>query len=328
MSLFSQKVAAVKKSKAFGRQQDRDSNANLGQTARNNEAKNVKRILIIGATGTLARPVTEQLLQDGFKVTVLTTDRPKAERFFGGRAEIIEGDVTRPETLEAPIGGVDFVYLNLNSKLDPATYQRLEIDGTANVARLCAKAGVKRLATISGASSRGVAKGVIFLDAKVKAEKAILESGVPYSIMRPSWFYEALPTFVYEDMLVLIGDQPIPRRMLAAADYAKQVSAALQSKDAANRCFYNLGPEALPLPQAVERFQKVCRPDLKVKQVSLWMAKMGAKALGDETKQNIVDFFDYMETMDEDVDSSETDRILGKNETTLEEWFQTYQKQE
>ena len=286
----------------------------------------MKSILIIGATGTLARPVTERFLEDGFKVTVLTTDRPKAEGYFGGRAEIVEGDVTRPETLKAPLATADFVYLNLNAKLDPATYQRLEIDGTANVARACVEAGVKRLGMISGASSRGVTKGVIFLDAKVKAEQAVMESGVAYTIMRPSWFYEALPSFVYEDMLVIIGDQPIPRRWLAASDYARQVSAAFQSDEAANRCFYNLGPEALPLPQAVERFQKQCRPELKVKQVSLWMAKLGAKALGDKTKKNIVDFFDYMETMDEDVDSREADQILGKNETTLEEWFQTYQK--
>lgn len=284
----------------------------------------MKRILIIGATGMLARPVTEQMMLDGFEVTVLTTDRNKAERLFSGRARIVEGDVTKPETLKAPLDGIDGVYLNLNSKLDPATYQRLEVEGTATVARCCAEAGVQRLAHISGASSRGREGGVIFLDAKVRAERAIIESGVPYTIMRPSWFFEALPSFIYEDMLILIGEQPVPRRMLAARDYARQVSRAFQTEAAANCCLYNLGPEALPLPQAVEAFQQRCRPDLKVKQVSLWMAKMGAKALGDDSKKNIVDFFEYMETMDEDVDSAEADRLLGKNETTLEEWFRGY----
>lgn len=286
----------------------------------------MKRILIIGATGTLARPVTEQMLRDGFEVTVLTTDRSKAERLFGGRTGIVEGDVTRPETLKAPLEGIDGVYLNLNSRLDPATYRRLEIDGTANVARACTEAGVRRLATISGASSRGRTGGVIFLDAKVLAEQAIQASGVPYTIMRPSWFFEAIPSFVYEDMLIIIGDQPIPRRLLAVSDYAGQVSRAFQTDEAANCCFYNLGPEALTLPKALEAFRQQCRPDLKVKQVSLWMARLGAKALGDDSKKNIVDFFEYMETMDENVDGSEADRILGKNKTTLEEWFQSYRQ--
>jgi uncharacterized protein YbjT (DUF2867 family) len=185
--------------------------------------------------------------------------------------------------------------------------------------------GVKRIGCISGASSKGKESGVIYLDAKVKAEKALTDSGIPYSIMRPSWFFEGLPGFVQGGRAFVLGQQPIPRRWLAARDYARQVATAFRKEEAANKCFYNLGPQKLTIPEAVEAFRARHHPDLKLMKLSYPLAKIRAALPGGAALKKAIPFFRYFEDNPEDVDGSETDRILGPNLTTLEEWMEEYE---
>lgn len=280
------------------------------------------KIIVIGGTGMLGLPVARKLKEDGFKVTIMTTDTTRALAKVGPGFDLVKGDVADIESLKPAIQGQDHVYLNLNSKLDPDLYQKIEIDGTANVARVASEMGVKRIGCISGASSKGEEQGIIYLDAKVKAEKALIDSGIPYTIMRPSWFFESLPTFIQGDKAVVLGKQPIPRAWLAAKDYARQVSTAFQKEEAANKCFYNLGPQKLTIAEAVEAFRARHHPDLEFMQVSYAMAKIRAALPGGGKLKAAIGFFKYFEDNPEDVDSSETDRILGPNLTTLEEWLE------
>lgn len=48
------------------------------------------RILVIGATGLLGRPVVERLTKDGHTVGILTRSAEKAQTMFGGTVEIAE----------------------------------------------------------------------------------------------------------------------------------------------------------------------------------------------------------------------------------------------
>ncbi len=287
-----------------------------------------EKIIVIGGTGKLGLPVAEKLKEDGFRVTILTTDPDKAKAKVGEGFELVKGDVTDIESLKPAIEGQDFVFLNLNSKLDPELYQRIEIEGTANTARVAAEMGVKRIGCISGASSKGEERGIIFLDAKVKAERSLIESGVPYSIMRPSWFFESLPGFIQKGRAVVLGKQPIPRGWLAASDYARQVSNAFQKEEAANKCFYNLGPQKMTIAEALKVFCASQYPDLEPVTVAYGLAKVRAALPGAAMLRAAIPFFEYFEDNPEDVDTSEADRILGPNLTTLEEWLETYKKPE
>jgi hypothetical protein len=58
-------------------------------------------ILVIGGTRGTGQVVVEQLIQQGRSCTVLARDVAKAQRLFGDAMDIIYGDVTQPETLEA-----------------------------------------------------------------------------------------------------------------------------------------------------------------------------------------------------------------------------------
>jgi uncharacterized protein YbjT (DUF2867 family) len=69
----------------------------------------MKRILVIGATGTIGRQVVAQLLARGTNVRALSR-RPGAGDFPDG-VEAMRGDLTDPATLEGPLDGADAVFL-------------------------------------------------------------------------------------------------------------------------------------------------------------------------------------------------------------------------
>ena len=283
------------------------------------------KVLMIGGTGLAGLPVARRLKQDGFDVTIMTTNVERARAKLGDQFGLVQGDVTHPESLSAPMEKADIVFLNLNSGFDPALYEAIEIRGTMNCAWTARRSNIKRIGMISGASSEGVEKGIIFLDAKVKAEHALMESGVPFTIMRPSWFFESLPSFVQGGRAGVFGKQPIPRAWLALKDYARQVSTALASEEAADKCFYNYGPVKMTLLEAVERFCERFHPEVKPESVSFMKAKMLTLVPGMSGLKRALPFFQYMETQPEDGSPDEAERILGPNLTTLEEWMDEYQ---
>ena len=69
----------------------------------------MNRTLLIGGTGTVGRQVLSQLLERATPVRVLTR-RPKYAR-FPPQVEVAPGDLTRPETLDACLEGINAVFL-------------------------------------------------------------------------------------------------------------------------------------------------------------------------------------------------------------------------
>ena len=286
-----------------------------------------EKVLIVGATGMLGQPVTRKLKEDDYNITILSSDSARARTIFGDEFEIIDADVTNIESLKKPLDGKDFLYINLNASLDPVKYQKVEIEGTANLASVAREAGLKRIMNISSAASRGSEIGEIYLDAKVRAEKSLIECGVPYTVMRPSWFFETLPQFVQHGRASILGSQPMKIHWLAATDYASQVSKAFRLEDAANKCFYNLGPEKLTMAGALQIYCDRFYKGMKVKEIPFWIAKLLAFLTRYKKLKLAIPFFEYFAAQDETVDGSPTDRLLGSNKTTISSWMESQDKQ-
>ncbi len=286
-----------------------------------------KKILVVGGTGMLGRPVAEKLSTSGFEVTVLSTNVDKAREKLSDSIAIEYGDVTNIESLKKPIEGKDFVYINLSAKITEELYEKIEIGGCDKIAKISKEMGVKRIGYISGASSHGEKKGIIYLDGKVEAENRIINSGVPYSIFRASWFYESLPKFIQQGKAIILGDQPVEFRWLAASDFSAQVVNAFSKDEAADKCFYNGGPSKMIMTEALAVFCSICYPDLSPEKMAFGMAKMFSKLPGMEVLDLAVPFFEYFSKNVENIDTTEADSLLGKNNTTVEEWSRLYKEQ-
>jgi len=285
-----------------------------------------KKVLVIGGTGMLGLPVARQLKQDGLEVTIMSSNPDTAREKLGEEFAIANGDVTSKDSLRQAIEGQEIVHINLSAHLQPEMYQSIEIQGTANVAEVSKELGIERVSCISSATSHGIAEGPIYLEGKVKAEQALISSGVNYTIMRPSWFFESLPIFIQSGQAGVIGKQPNKLHWLSADDYARQVSTALVTSDAANKCFYNLGPEPMTMMRALTQYCQRLHPDLTPQTISFDQARMFANLPGMGSLKTFIPFFEYFDSYSEQADSTEADKLLGTNKTTLSKWLDSKQK--
>ncbi len=134
-------------------------------------------ILVIGATGTTGGEVARQLIAAGQRPRLLVRNPDKA-REFQGKAEIVQGDLERKDTLVPAMKGVEKLYLVSAGVNGP------ELEGNAIDA--AKKASVKHVVKLSviGADN----PELIFSKWHAKAEKRLMESGLQWTMLRPGNF--------------------------------------------------------------------------------------------------------------------------------------------
>jgi NADH dehydrogenase len=119
---------------------------------------------------------------------LLVRDRPKAAEPAGADIEVVEGDVTRPETLRGALDGCTKIIhlVAIIEERGGATFDGVIRGGTANlVAEAKQTRGIERFVLMSalGATDN---PGYRYLQAKWDAEEAVRGSGTPWTIFRPS----------------------------------------------------------------------------------------------------------------------------------------------
>ena len=109
------------------------------------------------------------------------------------------------------------------------------------------------------------------LRAKAAGEAAIRVTGVPATILRPTYFMETLPRHVKGTRATMIGRQPHPLHLLAADDFAAMVSSALSSEGLVGEAVAARGPEGITLADALRRYCAARRADVTVVTRPLWL---------------------------------------------------------
>src|SRR6266850_4841710 len=97
-------------------------------------------ILVFGSTGTTGRGVARHLIATGNKPRLLVRNPEKAKE-YEGKAEIVQGDLERPESLAAAMKGVERMFL-VSAGLNGTDLEIKAIDAAK-------KAGVKHVVKLS-----------------------------------------------------------------------------------------------------------------------------------------------------------------------------------
>jgi len=112
-----------------------------------------KRIVILGATGTIGSKISENLLNEGHHVTVIARHTEKLEQFRSMGAEIIAGDVNDVKTLSNAFKNADSAFLILPDNPfaeNTRTYQR---QVTGNLIKAIEESGIKYIVNMSSVGS-------------------------------------------------------------------------------------------------------------------------------------------------------------------------------
>ncbi len=280
-------------------------------------------ILVIGATGYLGHPIVPRLLAENWQTRLLVRDPEAIRSRFDRSVEIVRGDVTDEASIARALRGCSAVYISLQAR-SAADFDRVEHQGTANVAKIAAQQGIERLIYLSGALVSQQTSYVPQQAAKWRAEQAIEQSGVLYTIFRPTYFMETLPLSVRGKRATVLGPATRKFRFVALDDYLSLVIQALKTSASANQRLDVYGPQALTMREAMETFVRLVDPALKVSQTSFRMIRLMNTLFMRGALTPVIDLAEMTEKFGEIGTPELTSRLLGTPSTTLEQWCAAY----
>ncbi|MEX0682005.1 MAG: NAD(P)H-binding protein [Dehalococcoidia bacterium] len=292
-----------------------------------------------GGTGFVGGGIVRELAERGKRFAVLTRSASRsAGRFPETSVEYREGDVRDPATLaaamagaEAVIGCQQFPNAPIEDPKKGYTFEEIDAIGTENLVAAAKAAGVKQYVYLSGTGAAPT--GYHWLQAKWRAEEAVRNSGMTYTVLRPSWVYgpedKALNRFLsmsrflpFVPQIGAIGKQRMQPVLID--DVGRAAAESLDNPAAMNQTFEVGGPEVLSMAQVVRTALQVAgRRRLLLpapKPVMKALASVLQFMPGRPLTPDAIDFI----TMDALADPTEISRKLGLRPTPLRDGLETY----
>jgi NADH dehydrogenase len=204
-----------------------------------------------------------------------TSDPAKVERLKGYGARLVKGDLRDPASLKAACQGVSEVICTVSAM--PFSYQpgvndiqSVDLDGVTHLIEAAKAAGVKHF--IHTTFSGNIERDCPLRNAKRAVEKRLKESGLVYTILRPSMFMEVWlsPAVGFDAAnakaaIYGTGDQPIA--WISLKDVAQFAVESLENPEARNCALELGGPESLSPHQAIKLFEKATGKTFEVTHV-------------------------------------------------------------
>ena len=142
----------------------------------------MKKVIILGASGSLAAYVTDELhKQSDVHLTLFLRNKKRRKLPENSDCTVIEGDVMDYATLKTAVEGQDIVYVNLAGNLEAMG---------KNIVRAMKETGVKRIISVSSIGIYDLPLRPVLVPYRKLAD-LIENSGLDYTILRPDWFTDS-----------------------------------------------------------------------------------------------------------------------------------------
>jgi uncharacterized protein YbjT (DUF2867 family) len=223
-------------------------------------------ILVVGATGTLGVEICQRLSQRHNAVRALarqTADQARLGALRDAGVEIFWGDLKDPESLTQACRGVDVVISTASSTLSRQSGDSIEtVDRLGQIALIEAarQAGVRHFTFVS--IPRNPVHESPLTRAKAQAERALIESGMTYTILAANFFMEiwlspALGFDYPHRKAVIFGDGQAPMSWISYHDVAEFAVRSHLVPGARNRMLEIGGPQDLSPLDVIQRFERM-----------------------------------------------------------------------
>lgn len=271
---------------------------------------------VAGGTGFVGGAIAAELHRRGHRVVVLSHRGEAARGALPDSIELRHVDVTTGVGLPGAMEGLDALVVTLafpNSPIESPrrgrTFMAVDAAGTERLVAAATRAGVGRLVYLSGAGAAADARRHWFR-AKWRAETAVRESGIPATIIRPTWIFGprdvSLNRFVgFARMLQVVPMTNFGRQPLAPVfidDVAALAADSLVDPAATGQVFEIGGPETLSMRQIIARALRVAGIRRPIIPAPAFLLKLGAQPLrllpSPPLTPDAVDFINQPATVD------------------------------
>ena len=237
-------------------------------------------ILIAGGTGTLGTRIVRLLKAHGLEVRLLVRD--PARDIEDDLVEVVPGDVLYPQAVERAMDGVRIVVSAIQGFSGSGDYSPRTVDyqGNSNLIRAARTAGVEHFVLVS---VHGAARDhpMELHRMKYRAEQELRESGLAWTIIRPTAFMETWATILGKPLLEtgrtrVFGRGNNPINFISADDVARFVELAVVDEGLRGGLVEVGGPENLTINQFVGTFEMLAGKEGKKSHVPLPMMRLMA----------------------------------------------------
>ncbi len=265
-------------------------------------------VLVLGGTGFIGQALVKRLRQDGHGVRLLSRNPQScAESLLKLGVEVVRGDFTQPETIDAAMDGIEYVlHLARGQGTTWEDYQKTDVAPTLNVAELCLKHQVKRLVYTSSiaiynasraktiiteqtSADPGMMRVAPYTRSKVENETQLLklhqDQGLPVVITRPGVvlgsggnpYHWGIAAWNYTSVCNLWGDGENPLPIVLVDDVADAIVRAM-TQPAIDGQTYNLASHAcISANQYIDEIER--QAHVKIRRVPLSARRMYGMSL-------------------------------------------------
>jgi uncharacterized protein YbjT (DUF2867 family) len=229
-------------------------------------------ILVTGATGTIGSALVAQLSSAGHRVRALVRDRARAAATLGPFVDIVIGDLSSPESLTAAFRDIERAFVLTSGSPDLATLE-------GNAFRAAKEAGVRQIVKLSGipVCVPEYARQMPLAQWHLDSEDQLRASGVPWTILRPSFFVSniAFWNVARRGALVLPAGEG-QTALIDPRDIAGAAARVLSEPGHDGRIYELTGPELLSQRELLARVSRALGQPLEYVDAApdAWRAEM------------------------------------------------------
>jgi NADH dehydrogenase len=257
------------------------------------------KVTIVGGTGFVGGYLVDALLDAGHEPHVLVRPGSESKLRRADECRVTQGDLGSRESIDAVVAGCDAVIYNVGILREfpgkGITFEALQYRGAEAVAEAAKRAGVRRFLLMS---ANGIDSAETpYQTTKLRAEAMVRESGLDYTIFRPSVIFGdprgtmEFATQLYRDMVRVplpavgfhTGLSPAHGEVLMSPVHIRDVAdafvSALTDDSTIGKCFVLAGPEVVSWPQMIERIGAAVGKKKLILPMPIGFMKLGATLL-------------------------------------------------
>jgi uncharacterized protein YbjT (DUF2867 family) len=231
--------------------------------------------LVTGASGNVGGHVVRELVARGVSVRAFVRDPRRAADRLGAGVDLAVGDFADPASLRRAVRGVDSVFVTSSNGPDEVAHENAVVDAAA-------AEWVRRIVKLSAVGAE-VGSPLMFADAHARIERHLRECGVPWVVLRASFFMSNL--FASADTIRDAGMIVVPAgeakiAMVDPRDIAAVAATVLVDGGHDGRSYVLTGPRAVTYAEVAADLSTVLGREVSFVDVPDEAARAGILASG------------------------------------------------